>query len=532
MIKILVADKLSLAGIDLLKDQYEVDIKTGLNELDICSIINGYEALLVRSQTQVTAKIIDAANNLKVIARAGVGIDNIDLAAATERGIIVVNAPSANTISAAEHAFGLMLAVARNIPQGNESLHNGKWDRSNLMGVELYGKTLGLLGLGRIGAEVAKRALAFEMNVLAHDPFVSDERAKTLGVTLVDVEELFSKSDFISLHTALVEKTKGMINKELLSKAKDNLILINAARGPLINSFDLLQALENNQIKGAAIDVFDVEPAIDDPLTKSNRIVVTPHLGASTREAQDRAAIVVAEEVMTILNGGSARYATNLPMMSQDDITSTGLYTSAAMLAASVANQISTGSVKEVKIDYFGQISHKDCSMLRASVLAGLFYQVHDVPVTIVNAEKVAEQHGLKITEISDIDDGGSYVSSIGVTVINEQDVSNKVITTFSGNDSRIINVNDFKLDFSALQSNNMLVIGNNDAPGAIGEVGSLLAKLGLNINSMFVSPGKDNDALMVVGLDSGLSNRDILAMLELKKYIYSVEQADIMIFK
>jgi D-3-phosphoglycerate dehydrogenase len=529
--KILVADNLSQAGIEILQDKYEVDIKTGLSENELCDIIDNYVALLVRSQTQVTKKILENANNLKVIGRAGVGIDNINLEAATEKGIIVVNAPSANTISAAEHAFGLMLSTARNIPQGNQSLRQGKWERSNLMGIELYGKTLGLLGLGRIGAEVAKRALSFEMNVISHDPFVSEERAKTLGVTLVNIKDLFAQSDFLSLHTALIEQTKGIVNKELLSSAKPNLIIINAARGPLINSKDLIDALKKKTIKAAAIDVFDKEPATEDPLTKLDEIIVTPHLGASTREAQDRAAIVVAEEVDVILTGGAARFATNLPLMNQEDLEFTGQYTGAAMLAASVANQISSGIIKEVKMEFLGQISHRDCSILRASILAGLFYQAHDVPVTIVNAEKVAEQHGLKINEVSNIDEG-SYVNSVGVTVINDNDATNRVVSTFSGNDSRIIQINEFKLDFSALQSNNMLVIGNNDAPGAIGEVGSLLGKLGLNINSMFVSPGKDNDALMVVGLDDVLSDKDLSAMLELKKYIYSVEQADISIFK
>lgn len=529
MKKILVADKLSKAGTDLLSESYEVVIKTGLSEDEIIKTIGDFDALLVRSQTQVTQKIIDAAKNLKVIGRAGVGIDNIDLDSATEKGIIVVNAPSANTISAAEHAFGLMLATARHIPQGNESLKNGKWERSNLMGSELYGKTLGLVGLGRIGAEVAKRALAFEMQVLAHDPFVSDDRAKTLGVELVSIEDLFSKSDFISLHTALVEQTKGIVNKQLLSNSKENLIIINAARGPLINSKDLIDAIKSNKLKGAAIDVFDQEPAVDDPLTKVDQIVVTPHLGASTSEAQDRAAIVVAEEVSSILSGGAARYATNLPMMNEEDLAFTGEYAGAAMLAASVANQISEGVVKEVKIDFNGQISHRDCSILRASILSGIYYQVHDVPVTIVNAEKVAEQHGLKINEIANVDES-SYVSSVGVTLITDNS-TNQVVSTISGNDARIIQVNQHIVDFSAKQSSNMLIIKNNDEPGAIGEIGSMLGKLGININSMYVSPGVDSNAMMVVGIDRILDTKEVNEILKLKQFIHSVEQADISVF-
>tara|TARA_Y100001970_G_scaffold190314_1_gene231411 strand:- start:1343 stop:2935 length:1593 start_codon:yes stop_codon:yes gene_type:complete len=527
--KILVADKLSSAGTDLLSEKYEVVVKTGLSEDEIINIIDDFDALLVRSQTQVTPKIIDAANKLKVIGRAGVGIDNIDLDSATEKGIIVVNAPSANTISAAEHAFGLMLATARNIPQGNESLKHGKWERSNLMGAELYGKTLGLVGLGRIGAEVAKRALAFEMKVLAHDPFVSDDRAASLGVELANIEDIFSRSDFISLHTALVEQTKGIVNEKLLAKSKDNLIIINAARGPLINSKDLINAIDSNKIKAAAIDVFDQEPAIDDPLTKVDQIVVTPHLGASTIEAQDRAAIVVAEEVDSVLSGGAARYATNLPMMNEEDLAYTGEYAGAAMLAASVANQISQGVVKEVKIDFNGQISHRDCSILRAAILAGIYYQVHDVPVTIVNAEKVAEQHGLKINEIANVDES-SYVSSVGVTLITD-DATNQVVSTISGNDLRIIQVNKYTVDFSAKQSSNMLIIKNNDEPGAIGEIGTILGKLGININSMYVSPGVDNSAMMVVGIDRILDTKEVEEILKLKQFIHFVEQADISVF-
>ena len=530
MDKILVADNLSSAGIKILQDKYEVDVKTGLGEDEICNIIDNYVALLVRSQTQVTKKILENAHNLKVIGRAGVGIDNINLEVATEKGIIVVNAPSANTISAAEHAFGLMLSTARNIPQGNQSLRQGKWERSNLMGIELYDKTLGLLGLGRIGAEVAKRALSFEMNVIAHDPFVSEERAKTLGVTLVDIKDLFAQSDFLSLHTALIEQTKGIVNKELLSSAKPNLIIINAARGPLINSKDLIDALEKKTIKAAAIDVFDNEPATDDPLTKLDEIIVTPHLGASTIEAQDRAAIVVAEEVDSVLSGGAARYATNLPMMNEEDLAFTGEYAGAAMLAASVANQISQGMVKEVKIDFNGQISHRDCSILRASILAGIYYQVHDVPVTIVNAEKVAEQHGLKINEIANVDES-SYVSSVGVTLISDNG-NNQVVSTISGNESRIIQVNQYAVDFSAKQSINMLIIKNNDEPGAIGEIGTMLGKLGININSMYVSPpGIDNSAMMVVGIDRILDTKEIQEILKLKQFIHSVEQADISVF-
>ena len=529
MKKILVADKLSNAGTDLLSEKYEVVVKTGLSEDEIINIIDDFDALLVRSQTQVTSKIIDAAKKLKVIGRAGVGIDNIDLDSATEKGIIVVNAPSANTISAAEHAFGLMLATARNIPQGNESLKHGKWERSNLMGVELYGKTLGLVGLGRIGAEVAKRALAFEMEVLAHDPFVSDDRAMNLGVELATIEDIFSRSDFISLHTALVDQTKGIVNEKLLAKSKDNLIIINAARGPLINSKDLIHAIDSNKIKAAAIDVFDQEPAIDDPLTSVDQIVVTPHLGASTIEAQDRAAIVVAEEVDSVLSGGAARYATNLPMMNEEDLAYTGEYAGAAMLAASVANQISQGVVKEVKIDFNGQISHRDCSILRASILAGIYYQVHDVPVTIVNAEKVAEQHGLKINEITNVDES-SYVSSVGVTLVTDN-ATNKVVSTISGNESRIIQVNQYAVDFSANQSSSMLIIKNNDEPGAIGEIGTILGKLGININSMYVSAGVDNSAMMVVGIDRILNTKEIEEILKLKQFIHSVEQADISVF-
>ena len=376
MTGILIADSLAQRGIDMISERHPVSVRIGMSETELLEAVRDVSGLIVRSQTQVTANVIASANQLEVIGRAGVGVDNIDVDVATERGVIVVNAPLANTISAAEHAFALMLALARNVPQGDASLRAGRWERSLLMGVELAGSTLGIVGLGRIGSEVARRARSFDMRVVAYDPFVSSERAAVLAVEMMDLPHLLAESDFVTLHTALHEGTHGLLGAAELKQLKPGARIINAARGALIDEEALYEAIESGAVAGAAIDVFSEEPAIGNILTTSDRIVVTPHLAASTVEAQDRAAIAVAEQVLAVLDGQPARFAVNAPLVDPETMAVIGPYIDAAETASRIASQLVSGPVARARIQYLGEIANHDLSLLRAAVTVGMLGRV------------------------------------------------------------------------------------------------------------------------------------------------------------
>jgi D-3-phosphoglycerate dehydrogenase / 2-oxoglutarate reductase len=506
MAKILIADQIAQEGIDRLSVQHDVVVKTGLSEDELVAEVADVAALIVRSQTQVTARIIEAAGSLEVIARAGVGVDNVDVDAATAAGIVVVNAPHANTISTAEHAFGLMLAVARNIPQGHQALRAGAWERSKWSGVELAGKTLGIIGLGRIGSEVAKRARAFEMRLLAFDPYVSSDRARTLGVEMVELAELMEQSDFVTLHTALHEGNRRMVNTDLLARAKPGLRLINAARGPLVDEEALYQAVESGQIAGAAIDVFSEEPAIGNILTTHDRIVVTPHLAASTEEAQDRAALDVAEQIIEILRGGAPRYPVNVPTVDPETMAIIAPYIDAAELAGRVAMQLATARLQRVRIEYLGEIGNQDTTPLKAAAIVGMLDEVTTEKISAVNALATAEARGLIIEE----DRGRApdpYSNVVAVTVLTNNG-DEHVAATFRDDGVEIVGINDYRVDIRGNQP--LVAIENIDKPGTIGRVGVLLGDIGVNISSMSVSRGRGELALMLLGVSRELTNEEI----------------------
>ena len=502
MAKILIADKIAQQGIDLLSADHDVEVKTGLSEDDLCHAIRDAQALIVRSQTQVTAKVLAAAERLEIVARAGVGVDNVDVPAATDRGVVVVNAPHANTISTAEHAFGLMLAVARNTPQGHQSLQGGAWERSRLQGVEVAGKTLGVVGLGRIGTEFAKRARAFEMRVVAYDPYVTAPRAASLGVEMVELDDLLAQADFITLHTALTDANRGMINADRLSKMKKTAYLINAARGALVDEQALLQAVESGQIAGAAIDVFSEEPAVGNVLTTHPRIVVTPHLAASTNEAQDRAAVDVAEQVLEVLAGGAPRFPVNVPTVDPETMAVIGPYLGAAQLAGSVAMQLKRGNLQSVRLEYLGAIGNqRDLTPLKASAAVGLLNEFTEQKVSAVNALGEAESHGLQIAEST----GPTlepYTSVVAVHVVTDQG-EETVLATHAATGAAIVGINEYPVEIELHgQGNHVLLIENVDRPGSIGRVGMLLGALGVNISSMSVAPEQNGEnALMLLGV-------------------------------
>ena len=524
--RILIADTLAQQGIDMLAAEHEVEVRTGLSEEELLAAVADVHGLVVRSQTQVTARVIGAAPRLEVVGRAGVGVDNIDVDAATQRGVIVANAPLANTISAAEHTFGLMLALARNIPQGDASLRDGRWERSRLMGVELAGRTLGIVGLGRIGSEVARRARAFEMRVVAYDPFVSAERAGALGVEMLELDELLAAADFVTLHTALHEGTRGMLGAEQIARMRPGARIINAARGELIDEQALYEAVERGAVAGAAVDVFSEEPAVGNVLTTSDRIVVTPHLAASTTEAQERAAAVVAEQVIAVLDGRPARFAINAPLVDPETMAVIAPYIDAAEIAGSIATQLLPGSMQRVHIEYLGEIANFEVSPLRAAVIVGMFERVSDEKVTIVNADRFAEQYGVRIDE----ERGPArepYANLVVVQIVGAEGEM-RVAATHTPEGVRVVSIGEFEgVELSPAAARYVLAIENVDRPGMIGAVGQLLGGWDVNIKYMSVAPGAEQRALMVLGMSRPLTAQELDQVAAIES-IFGVRQVDL----
>ncbi|MEZ4501463.1 MAG: phosphoglycerate dehydrogenase [Dehalococcoidia bacterium] len=530
MARVLVGDTLSQEGIDLLKERHDVDVQTGLSEDDLVAAVADIEGLVVRSQTQVTRRVIAAAPRLRVIGRAGVGVDNIDVDAATEHGVTVVNAPLANTISTAEHTMAMMLAVARNVPQGHASLKDGRWERSKLMGVELKGHTLGIVGLGRIGSEVARRARSFEMRLIAFDPFVTNERAATLGVEMMELDELLEHADFVTLHTTLTDGNRGMMGAAQFARMKPTARLVNCARGALVDEQALFDAVESGQIAGAAIDVFSAEPAVGNILTTSPKIVVTPHLAASTEEAQFTAAIDTAQQVIDVLDGRPGRFAVNAPLIDPDTMSVIGPYIDAAELAAHVARQLARGRIERVGIEYQGPIGTREVGPLRAAAIIGLLRGVTEERLSIVNAERVAEQHGIRIDEESG-PAAEPYTNLVTVTVhaTDEGDHAVRVAATHTPQGVRAVAIDEFEgVEISPNVAPYALAVENVDRPGMVGLVGTMLGQWDVNVNYMSVSGSTSEDrALMVLGIGRPLTDEEMAEVRALEA-IFSAQQLDL----
>ncbi len=506
MKKILVADPIAQDGIDILRQAAEVDVRTGLSRDELISIIPAYRALVVRSETKVTAEVFAAGKKLQAVGRAGVGVDNIDLNAATERGVIVVNAPLGNTISAAEHAIGLMLALARHIPEANASLKRGEWKRSKFIGVELRGKTLGVIGLGQVGSEVARRGKGLDMTVVANDPFVSPERAAMLGVELAPtLDDVLARADFLSLHTVLTAQTRHLIGARELALARPALRLINTARGDLIDMEALVAAVDAGKIAGAAIDVFPQEPPdMASPVLHHDRIIVTPHLGASTAEAQERVAVDVARQILAILRGEPAQYAVNAPMIAAETMTVIAPYIPVAEKVASLATQLAAGQLANIEIEYLGEIAQHDTTPLKAAVVKGLMAPISEENVTIVNAALIAENRGMKIIERKGPQED-VYANLIRVhihTSAGDTDVTG----TVAHDGPHIVAINDFWVDIPP-GDGWLLLCENQDQPGMIGLVGTFLGQHDVNISFMRVGrTAVRGKALMAVGVDDPIT--------------------------
>ncbi len=507
--KVLVADPIGKEGIDLLtKHGLQVDIKTGLKPEELLSVIPDYEALLVRSETKVTAQVLNAGKKLLVVGRAGVGVDNIDLNAATERGIIVVNAPESNTLSAAEHTVALMLALARNIPQAHAALKAGKWDRKRFTGVEVRNKTIGIIGLGKVGTEVAKRCKGLDMQVIGYDPMVSPEHARNRGVEMVSLDELLSRSDFITVHVPLTPATRGLIGEEALRKVKPSVRILNVARGGVIVEEALFKAIEEGRVAGAAIDVFSKEPATDNILLKSEKVVVTPHLGASTIEAQAGVAVDVAEQVIEVLQGLPAKYCVNMPMVPREALPVLAPYIRLASLAGSLVSQIAEGQLSTITVSYEGEITEYPTDALKAAVIGGLLESATEERVNIVNANLVAQRRGLKIIEQKSAE-CENYTSLITVEVATSEGVTTAAGTILRGQ-PHIVRVNEYWLDIVPTGSF-WLFSDHMDRPGIIAAVATVTGEADINISYMHVARQKPRGrALMILALDEPLQKEHI----------------------
>ncbi|TDB39553.1 MAG: phosphoglycerate dehydrogenase [Actinobacteria bacterium] len=513
--KVLVADKISDTGIQKLIDAgLDVDVKTGLAEDEIVAIIADYDAMVVRSATKATRPIIEAAAKLKIIGRAGVGVDNVDVVAATERGIVVCNAPTSNIVSAAEQTITLMLASARNTPQANASMHAGKWERSKFTGTEVYEKTLGVVGLGRIGTLVAERARGLGMKLVGYDPYISEERAAALGVELVaTIDEMLPKVDFLTVHLPKTKETIGMFGAEQFAKMRTGVRLINTARGGIYQEEALVAALKSGKVASAAIDVFEVEPCTESALHAIENVILTPHLGASTDEAQDRAGDQIAELVIAGLNGDMVPTAVNIAPVAPDVMEKVGPFiTLAEGLGAAVA-QFARAGIDELDVLTVGQLADTDTRILKTAVLKGLLGRVSDEPVNFVNANYYAEQRGLKVTETkrAETHDYTNMLIVRAATASGPVEIAATLIG--KANEPRLVSLFGYDLDMAPGEF--MAFFRYPDRPGMIGKVGTILGDEGINIASMQVGrTAAGGTALMGLVVDTALSE-EILARIK-----------------
>ena len=497
--KVLVRESIADAGVDLLREHFDVDV-----DLDspLEDIVGEYDAIVVRSATKLTADVIDRATNLKVIGRAGVGVDNVDVEAATRRGIVVANAPESTVVSAAEHTIGLLVALARNIPQAHAALKQGRWERKTYGGIELAGKTLGVLGFGRIGQQVARRALGLGMRVVAYDPYVAAERFRELGVERVETpEEVYDAAEFITLHLPLTDETRKSINGDAFARMRDGVRLVNAARGQLVDEDALLDALRSGKVAGAALDVFSAEP-YSGPLLELDNVVVTPHLAASTDEAQDRAGVIVAEQVAAALEGGLVTNAVNIPAIGAEDLEVLGPYVPLAAKLGRLALDLAGGRADEIVITAYGGLTDYDTRLLTVAALNGAFQGRADRPVNYVNAPLIARERGIEVREERS-QSARDYTNLVRVEVRTGEERT-RVAGTTIGSENRpwLVHALGFELDLELAPL--LVLFRYDDVPGVIGRVGTLFGDAGVNIANMTVSRSRrGGKALMALSVDT-----------------------------
>jgi D-3-phosphoglycerate dehydrogenase len=511
MPKVLISDALSPAAVQIFKDRgIEVDFQPALgkDKEKLAAVIGSFDGLAIRSATKVSAKILEQAKNLKVIGRAGIGVDNVDVPAATARGIIVMNTPFGNSITTAEHAISLMLALARQIPEADTSTRAGKWEKNKFMGVEIFGKTLGVIGCGNIGAIVADRAIGLKMKVVAYDPFLSEERARDIGVEKVELDDLFKRSDFITLHTPLTDKTRNIIDAAAIGKMRKGVRIINCARGGLVDEPALVEALKSGQVAGAAFDVFVEEPATNSPLFSLPNVVCTPHLGAATSEAQENVALQVAEQMSDYLQRGAISNAINFPSITAEEAPKLRPFIALAEKLGSFAGQLTETGIQKVQISYEGAVAQMNTRALTSAAVAGLLRPMLQ-DINVVSAPVVAKERGIVVEEVTR-EMAGDFESLITVTVETDRQRRWVSGTVFADGRPRIVNIKGIRMD--AEFGSSMIYITNLDKPGFIGRFSSVLGEAGINIATFHVgreAPG--GNAVALIEIDGELPG-DVLA--------------------
>jgi D-3-phosphoglycerate dehydrogenase len=523
MKRVLVSDSMAVEVEEILSNApgIEVDVKTNLKPEELKAIIKDYDALIVRSSTKVTAEIIAAATRLAAIGRAGAGVDNIDIPAASKRGIVVMNTPGGNTITTAEHAIAMMLSLARRIPQATASMKAGLWEKSKFMGNEYCNKTLGIIGLGRVGSIVADRAQGLKMNVIAHDPFISPTVAEQMGITLMPLDNIYMQADFITVHSPLSKETKNLIDSRAFAQMKTGVFLINCARGGIVNENDLYDALVSGKVAGAAIDVFEEEPTKNINLISLDNVICTPHLGASTDEAQTNVAIAIAQQVAAYFATGEIKGAVNFPSLSAELMLVIRPYLDLAEKLGTFQAQLVEGAIQQVNVEYSGEILNHNVAPITISLIKGLLDPILTESVNYINAPVIAKERGIKVVESksSEIKD---YTSMITLTVMTSKETSITAGTLFGKHDPRIVRINEYTVEI--FPEGNILAVSNDDQPGVIGNLGTTLGNNKVNIARLHLSRNPEaTRALVIVSTDSAVPE-DVLTKLRKLPHVISIK--------
>ncbi len=521
MYKVLVCDGITEEGAKILKSSKNIEavIYDKLPKDELMKIVADFDALAVRSATKVTAEVMDAAKRLKIVGRAGIGVDNIDVPAATKRGIVVMNTPGGNTVTTAEHTIAMMMSLTRKIPAATMSMKAGKWEKNKFMGRELFNKTLGVIGLGNIGSIVADRAKGLKMNVIAYDPFITPEAAAKRGIELVPLEELYKRSHYITVHVPLLEETKNMINKDTIARMRNGVFIINCARGGIVNEKDLYDAMVSGKVAGAAFDVFEQEPTpADNPLLTLDNFVCTPHLGASTEEAQINVSIAVAEQIVDFLERGIIVNAVNVPSLTNEEMNYLSSFIMLTERLGAFSAQLVKEAVKEIVIEYDGEVAEKKVNVLTTSFLKGFFSKQLEVgEVNFVNAPIIAKDRGIKITEVKQ-ETRKDYSNLISVTLKGEKEQI-FIAGTLFGIEPRIVNINHFPVE--GVPEGHMLMIYNYDKPGVIGNIGTTLGKMNINIGSMRFGREKSGGmAISLLHIDAVVTKEVVSELLKLPNIV------------
>ncbi len=486
MKRVLVSDNLGEIGVRMFQEQegIEVDVKTGLPPEELKAVIGGYDALVIRSATKVTESLLEAAGRLKVVGRAGIGLDNVDIPAATKRGVVVMNTPGGNVVTTAEHAIAMMMALTRNIPQGTASLKAGRWEKKNLQGKEIFNKVLGVIGYGKIGSIVADRARGLRMQVIVYDPFVTPEQIQKAGCEAVSLDALYARADYITVHVPKFKETEGLIGKAAFDRMKDGVRLINCARGGIVKEADLCDAIKSGKVAGAALDVFEKEPPGNSPLFELDQVICTPHLGASTQEAQTNVAVAVAEQIIDYLLNNTILNAVNVPSVTGELLETLGPYLTLGDRMGSLQAQLACGPIQEVIVEYKGDFHGLELAPVTTALLKGLLAHMVKDDVNFVNANVIAKDRGIRVTEAT-MAEAGHYINLITVKAVTAAATSTVSGTVFGKNDPRIVKIDNFGLEL--IPEGFLALIYNQDKPGAIGSIGTTLGRNGINISGMQV---------------------------------------------